>query len=238
MNWTSKRHSIDIILNNGSDLIVLSILYVIVGMSRYHLLLLHRQLLLLLLQLMITLSVKILYKFITGIILIDIFIFNCIDSDWTIIIPRRNIFMQQPWTITIPLLLLVVARSNELTISCVIFYRIIWTVQMAIVRGLLELWLSHLLTLSYSFTDSRWWFGCFAIVQSLFYHSYSFLLMTNSSKATESHIFRPIKTSVVLRVLHTVWPIVLTFQILGDLTSCWLISFNGSILFILQDWVV
>ena len=57
------------------------------------------------------------------------------------------------------------------------------------------------------------------IVQSLLDHANGLLLVTQSGKATEGHVVCPVEAAEVLRVLHPVRPVVLRFEVLGDLPA-------------------
>ena len=58
-----------------------------------------------------------------------------------------------------------------------------------------------------------------SVLKRLFYHTHRLLLMIQSRKATERHIVSPVKASEVFWVLHSVGPIRLRFEVLGDLAA-------------------
>ena len=61
------------------------------------------------------------------------------------------------------------------------------------------------------------------VLQSLFDHAHRLLLVTQCREATERHIVRPVEASEVLRVLHSVGPVRLRFEVLGDLATTTLV---------------
>ena len=50
-------------------------------------------------------------------------------------------------------------------------------------------------------------------------HADCLLLVAQSSKATKSHIIRPIEPSIVLRMLHAIRPVALTLKVFRELPS-------------------